>query len=114
LLNVKQAQLMLTPRQADNLRNTKTSTTALADKTNKITTNKSTTAWSPGLASDRYHSLDTGSDALVIRTPSGAISANLLRNVGGATYDGRAMFCNMLGDLRFGSRASQKTSYLFY
>ena len=66
--------------------------TKLANKTEKSTTNTSAVAWSSGLASDGTHYIDTGSDALVIRTPSGAISANFFGNVGGSTYDGRAMF----------------------
>ena len=47
-------------------------------------------AWSSGNSS--YHYLETGGDALVIRTPSGTISANFLGNVGGTTYDGKAIF----------------------
>ncbi len=81
----------------------------LANKTDKIATNNSAIAWSSGLASDAYHYIDTGSDALVLQTPSGAISASLLGNAGGSTYDGRAMFYQdlvMLGTLRFGSGSS--------
>jgi hypothetical protein len=52
--------------------------------------------WSSGLPSDGYHYIDTGSDALVIRTPSGAISANFLGNAGGASYDGKVLVYNGL------------------
>ncbi len=97
----------------------KASTAALVDKSDEITTNNSATACSFGLASDGYHYPDTGSDALVIRTPSGAISANFLGNVSWAAYDGRAFFNTdvmMLGDMRLGAGSIQKTftSPLFY
>ena len=54
---------------AANLSNAITVDTQFATKTDKSTMHDSTTAWSSGLASDGYHYIDTGSDALVIRTP---------------------------------------------
>jgi hypothetical protein len=59
-------------------------------------------AWSSGLSSDAYHYIDTGTDALVIRTNGGAISANFLGNVGGAATEGKALFykdVEVFGDL---------------
>ena len=64
----------------------------VALKTDKLTTDNSAVAWSVGYNTDGYHYIDTGSDALVIRTPSGAISANFQGNVGGAATDGNITF----------------------
>ena len=36
--------------------------------------------------------MNTGTDALVVRTGSGAISANFLGSAGGASYDGKVIF----------------------
>ena len=63
-------------------------TTQLNLRTDKTTTDNSAVAWSAGLTSDAYHYLNTGTDALVVRTGSGAISANFLGSAGGASYDG--------------------------
>jgi uncharacterized protein YpuA (DUF1002 family) len=112
LFNPQQPELV--KLQAD-VYNKTTVDTKLADKTDKSTTNNSATAWSSGLASDAYHYIDTGSDALVIRTPSGNISANFLGNVGGPAYDGKAMFYKdvaILGDLRLGTGQTTLTSLL--
>jgi hypothetical protein len=62
--------------------------TALDLKATKSVTDNSAVAWSEGL-SGGFHYLDTGADALVVRTPSGTISANFLGNVGGAATDGK-------------------------
>ena len=64
----------------------------VALKTDKLTTDNSAVAWSAGYNTDGYHYIDTGSDALVIRTPSGSISANFQGNVGGAATDGNITF----------------------
>ena len=63
-------------------------------------------SWSSGLASDGYHYLNTGTDALVVRTGSGTISANFMGAVGGAASDGNVIFylgVKVLGALELGS-----------
>ena len=45
-----------------------------------------------GLSDDAYHYLNTGTDALAVRTNTGAISAQFLGDAGGATYDGKVIF----------------------
>ncbi len=65
--------------------------TSLDVKTNTSVTNNSAVAWSEGLVGG-YHCLDTGTDALVVRTNSGAISANFMGNVGGTATDGKVIF----------------------
>jgi hypothetical protein len=65
--------------------------TALDLKTNTSVTNNSSVAWSEGLVGV-YHFLNTGTDALVVRTNSGTISANFLGNIGGSATDGKVIF----------------------
>ena len=64
----------------------------VALKTDKTTTDNSAVAWSAGYNTDGYHYIDTGSDALVVRTPSGAISAYFGGNAGGTATDGNITF----------------------
>jgi hypothetical protein len=66
--------------------------TALGEKATTATTDNSAVAWSEGLAGAGYHYLKTGTDALVVRSNSGAISANFLGNAGGPAYDGKVIF----------------------
>ncbi len=61
-------------------------------KADKLTTDNSAAAWSSGLVSDAYYYIDIGSDALVIRTPSGEVAAHFVGNVGGAATDGNVYF----------------------
>ena len=75
---------------------TKSTTANLNLKTDLTTTNNSAVAWSEGLAGAGYHYLNTETDALVVRTNSGAISANFLGDAGGAAYDGKTIFYKVL------------------
>ena len=61
-----------------------------AETDNKL--NNNAAAWSSGLVTDGYHYINTGSDALVIRTNSGEISANFLGSIGGSSTDGKVIF----------------------
>jgi hypothetical protein len=66
-------------------------TNALDLKTDTSVTSNSAVAWSEGLVNG-FHFLNTGTDALVVRTNSGAISANFMGNVGGTATDGKVIF----------------------
>ena len=81
-------------------------------------------AWSSGAVGDGYHYLDTGTNALVIRTNGGQISANFLGNAGGVPSDeGKVLFykgVQVFGDLVVGGvnvedtlalKADQGTAY---
>ena len=81
-------------------------------------------AWSSGAVGDGYHYLDTGTDALVIRTNGGQVSANFLGNAGGVpSEEGKALFykgVQVYGDLVVGGvnvedtlalKADQGTTY---
>ena len=65
----------------------------MAGKVNTSTTNNSATAWSSGLAGDAYHYINTGVDALVLRTQSGTSCVNFLGDSAGSQA-GKAIFYN--------------------
>jgi hypothetical protein len=84
-------------------------TTQFSLRTDKTTTDNSAVAWSAGLTSDAYHCLNAGTDALVVRTGSGAIAANFLGSAGGASYDGKVIFYKdfqVLGNQTVGGNSS--------
>ena len=73
--------------------------------------NNSSVAWSAGLAGDGYHFLNTGTDALVIRTDSGEISANFKGSSGGAANDGTITFYKDVSGTSFNGTSFNGTSF---
>lgn len=49
-------------------------------------------AWSSGVASTGYHFIETGPEAIVVRTLSGEVAVSFLGNVGGTATDANTMF----------------------
>ncbi len=84
----------------------KATTAQLNLKTNLTRTNNSAVAWSEGVSDDAYHYF---TDALAVRTNSGAISTNFLGDAGGAAYDGKVTFyknCEVLGNQTIGGTST--------
>lgn len=64
---------------------------ALDAKLSVADANNTAYAWSSGAVGDGYHYLDSGTDALVLRTDGGVVAANVLGSVAGA-QEGEVLF----------------------
>ena len=64
---------------------------ALDTKLSVAAANNTAYAWSSGAVGDGYHYVDSGTDALVLRTNGGVVAANVLGSVAGA-QEGEVLF----------------------